>query len=241
MSERTRTRLPGRGKRRGGAITFWTGVVIALISTVLTALLGWRTYDEVTTLVEQAEPVEGSTTVTLQEGEAREIYQLEQGQERAECTVTGPDGQDLPLRRTSTIEGSDGQESYFNLGGFEAGQSGDHVVECAGPPTFVGPPLDVFGTVGSVLGVVGGLFGVGLGVVLMIVGAIIYLVGRNQDKRAVTSPQGGGGPGYRPSGGGYPPPPGGPGYRPPPPPGGQGHQPPPPPGGQGYRPPPPPD
>lgn len=221
MSQATRRPLPGRGKRRGGAITFWIGLVIALVSVLLAGVLGWRAYEEISTVVDQAEPVEGPTTVTLQQGEAREIYQVEQGVEQADCTVTGPDGQQVPVERTQTIEGSTGEESFFNVGGFQAEQGGDYVVECTGPQTFVGPRIDLFATVGSVFGVVGGLFGLGLGLVLMLVGAILWFVGRSADKRAALGPRsdegyGPGGPGYQQ---GYGPPRGGPpGYGPPPPP-----------------------
>lgn len=181
---------PGRAKRRGGAVTFWVGVVVTVVAVLVAALLGWRTYDEVRTIIDEAEPVEGPTTVTLQQGQAREIYQVEDGGQRAECTVTGPDGQAVRVQRTRTVEGSTGEEAYVNVGGFTADRSGDYVIECTGPPTFVGPQLNLAATVGSVIGVIGGILGLVLGLVLILVGAVLWFVGRSEDSKAALSPPG---------------------------------------------------
>ena len=160
--------------------------------------------------------------------------------EAARCTVTGPDGQQLSLSRTSDIEGTSGDTTYVNVGNFTAEQSGEHVIACEGPRTLVGPALNVAGTLGGIFGVLAGIGGMMLGAVLAIIGAILWFLGRSESKRAAMAGPTGFGGGYPPGGypqGGYQQ--GGYGDRPPPPPppaqqGGYGQ------GGYGDRPPPPP-
>lgn len=203
--------LPGSGKRRGGAITFWIGVVLGLGSLALALITGWMSYTAITGAVEDSEPVNGDTTVTLQADDVRTIYQVEQGGQQADCTVTGPDGEQLTLSRTSQIEGSSGDTTYVNVGNFTAKESGEHRIVCEGPRAFVGPDFSVTGVVGGIFGVLAGIGGILLGGLLAIVGAILWFVGRGESKRALAySPGGYGSGGYQQGGygqGGPPPPP----------------------------------
>lgn len=236
--------LPGHGKRRGGAITFWIGVVIGLASLALAIVTGMASFNAISDAVSEATPIDGSKSITLDEGEERTIYQVEQGGEEAVCTVTGPDGQELSLSSNSTVEGTSGDTTYVSLGNFTAEQSGAHEVTCEGPRTLIGPSLDVAGTVGGIFGVLAGIGGILLGGLIAIVGAILWFLGRGESKRALTAGPGGYGSGGYGSGGygqgnyqqGSPPPPPGYGQGSPPPPSGyqQGGY------GQGSPPPPPP-
>lgn len=195
--------LPGRGKRKGGAITFWVGVVLGLASLALAIITGLASFNSISDAVSDASPIDGERSISLQAGDERTIYQVEQGSEAASCTVTGPDGQQLSLSRTSEIEGTTGDTTYVNVGNFTAEQSGEHLVACEGPRTLVGPALDVASTVGGIFGVLAGIGGIFLGAVLAIIGAIVWFIGRGESKRAaLAGPTGFGGP-YPP--GGYPP------------------------------------
>ena len=190
---------PGRGKRKGGAVTFWVGLVIGLASLALAIITGLASFNAITDAVADATPIDGSKSISLQAGDERTIYQVEQGSEDAVCTVTGPDGQELELSRDSSIEGTSGGTTYVNVGNFTAEQAGDHQVACEGPRTLIGPSLDVASTVGGIFGVLAGIGGVFLGGILVIIGAILWFLGRSEGKRAMAAGPGGYGPGQ----GGY--------------------------------------
>lgn len=191
--------LPGHGKRRGGAITFWIGIVLGLASLALAVISGLMTFNKISEAVDNATPIDGSTSITLQVGDERTIYQVEQGSEDAVCTVTGPDGQELALSRGAAIEGTSGDTTYVNVGNFTAEQAGEHQITCEGPRTLVGPAINVSGAVGGIFGLLAGIGGVLLGGLLAIIGAILWFLGRGEGKRAQA-----GGPGGYGSGGGYP-------------------------------------
>lgn len=194
---------PGRGKRKGGAITFWIGVVVGVASLALAIITGLATFNAISDAVSDARPIDGQTSISLQAGDERTIYQVEQGSQQASCTVTGPDGQQLTLRREGEISGTSGDTTYVNVGNFTAEQTGEHQIACEGPRTLVGPAVNVAGAVGGVFGILAGIGGMLLGGVLAVVGAIIWFIGRGESKRAAAGP----GPGYGPPGygpGGYP-------------------------------------
>lgn len=199
---------PGRGKRKAGAITFWIGMAIGVASLALAIITGMASFNAITEAVAEAESMDGDTTVTLQAGDERTIYQVEQGTEQAVCTVTGPDGEQLSLSRNADLEGTSNGTTYVNVGSFTAQESGDHLIACEGPRTLIGPSLDVAGAVGGFLGVLAGIGGMLLGGLLVIIGAILWFIGRGESKRAMTHGSGGyGSGGYGPGGYG----PGGPG------------------------------
>ncbi|USQ79048.1 hypothetical protein [Ornithinimicrobium faecis] len=201
--------LPGHGKRRTGAITFWIGIVIGLGSLALAIITGMMSFNAISDAVSDATPIDGSKSITLQAGDERTIYQVEQGSEEAVCTVTGPDGQELSLSRNSTVEGTSGDTTYVNVGNFTADQAGEHQVACEGPRTLIGPSLDVAGTIGGIFGVLAGIGGILVGGLLVIIGAILWFLGRGERKRALTGGPGGYGQGSYQQGGyqGGPPPP----------------------------------
>ncbi|MCK0111656.1 hypothetical protein MWU75_05840 [Ornithinimicrobium sp. F0845] len=199
--------LPGHGKRKGGAITFWIGIAIGLVSLALAIVLGMTSFRAITEAVQDAQPTNGDITVSLQAGDERTIYQVEEGAEQATCTVTGPDGQELSINRGADISGTSGDTTYVNVGNFTAAESGDHHIVCEGPRTLVGPALDIAGAVGGFLGVLAGIGGMMLGGLLVIVGAILWFIGRGESKRAMAAgpggygyPQGGYQGGYQPGG-----------------------------------------
>ena len=136
---------PGRGKRRAGAITFWVGIAIGIASLVLAIITGMASFNAITEAVSEAEPINGERSVTLQAGDERTIYQVEQGTEQAICTVTGPDGQQLSLTRGADLQGTSGDTTYVNVGSFTAQESGEHQLACEGPRTLIGPSLNVAG------------------------------------------------------------------------------------------------
>ncbi|USQ75504.1 hypothetical protein [Ornithinimicrobium cryptoxanthini] len=181
---------PGRGKRRAGAITFWVGIAIGIASLALAIITGLASFNAITEAVSEAEPINGERSVTLQAGDERTIYQVEQGTEQATCTVTGPDGQQLSLTRNADLQGTSGDTTYVSVGSFTAQESGEHQIACEGPRTLIGPSLNVAGAVGGIFGVLAGIGGMLLGGLLVIIGAILWFIGRGESKRAMS-----GGPG----------------------------------------------
>lgn len=196
MSYQAAAPLPGRGKRKGGAITFWIGAVLLVVSVAVAVVTGVMTFNTVQDAVDQAESISGDTTLTLQAGDKRTIYQVDQGTEQAECTVTGPDGQQVPLRQGAEVNASQNNTSYSSVADFTATESGDYQVSCEGPRTLVGPTLDVRGAVGGVFGLAAGIGGAFLGLIIALIGAIIWFVGRGESKRALQYRYGPGPGGY---------------------------------------------
>lgn len=192
--------LPGQGKRKGGAITFWIGLVILVASLALAVVTGLMSYNAIREAVDEAEGFSGDTAITLQAGDERTIYQVEEGNQQAECVVTGPDGQELTLTRGAALSASSNGTSYVDVGSFTAEVDGEHQIACEGPRTLVGPALDVRGAIGGFFGVFAGIGGAFLGGILALVGAIIWFVGRSESKRALRSGPGGG---YGYGSGGY--------------------------------------
>lgn len=204
--------------KRIGAVLFWVGLVITIVSVAVAIFSGIRAVDTVTTAVDKAAPMpNGSATVQLQEGDKRTIYEQAsyedsaQGTSSAVCEVSDPDGNAVDLSTSTDLSGSDGDVSVVGVGSFEASQTGAYQVECTGATTLIGPSLD-FGELGSgALGVLGGILGAGLGLLLLVLGAVLWFVGRSRAKKAAAGP---GGPygsgGYNTGGyntGGYGPPP----------------------------------
>lgn len=241
---------PGHGKRRTGKRLMITGLVIGLISLAATVWGGSSAFRSLGDLVDASEEMPGGiATVELAAGEARALYSQETTQGGAiDCSVTGPDGQEVPLTRSDADGAND--LDVLGLGVFTAQEAGTYTATCTGGATIIGPVVDVASATPGVLGLLGGLAGLGLAFLLFVIGLILWFVGRSQDRSAAQS-TGYGGPGQsygggQHGGGQYG---GGPyggnqyggsqGYSPPPPPGGSS-QPPTGSGGSTYPPPPPP-
>lgn len=186
--------LPGSRKRKTGAILLWIGAGVLVLSLAMGAVSGWQLY-RTFQAIEGSEPIDGSTTVTLDVGEERTIYRVDQGGASAECVVTGPDGEELALSRDGEVTGTRGETTYVNVGTFTAQSSGAHEVACEGARTLLGPSIDVRWAVGGVFAVIAAIGGVLIAGLLLTVGLIVWLLGRRESREAAAR---GYGLGYRP-------------------------------------------
>ena len=187
---------PGRGLRRWGAGLFWVGLVITVVSLVVTAASGFSLARNAEGL-EDARAIVGSTSVTLQAGELRGIVKESTQDADPSCTVTGPDGGDLPVRGADELSSQWGMLSFLVVADFEATASGEHTVSCEGAAATLIPPVGVDGLLGGAFVLVAGVLGMGFGLTLALIGLVLWLVGRSQSSKAAQGPAG-----YQ----GYPPP-----------------------------------
>jgi hypothetical protein len=190
------TPLPGRGLRRWGAVLFWVGLVLTLVSLVATVASGFSLARNAEGL-EDARAIVGSTTVTLQAGEVRGIVKESTQDPDPSCAVTGPDGAEVPVRGAGELSSQWGLLSFIVVADFEATASGDHTVSCEGSAATLIPPVGVDGLLGGAFVIVAGVLGMGFGVTLALIGLVLWIVGRSQSSKAMQGPTG-----YQ----GYPPP-----------------------------------
>lgn len=189
--------LPGRGLRRWGAVLFWVGLVLTLVSLIATVASGFSLARNAEGL-EDARAVIGSTTVTLQAGELRGIVKESTQDPDPACAVTGPDGAQVPVRGAGQMSSEWGLVSFLVVADFEATTSGEHTVSCEGSAATLIPPVGVDGLLGGAFVIVAGVLGMGFGVTLALIGVVLWLVGRSQSSKAAAQ----GPSGYQ----GYPPP-----------------------------------
>lgn len=160
----------------------------------------------------------GSTSVSMEEGELRTIYGAsEQDTDSATCEVTDPDGQAVSVQPATNF-GDFEDVSPMEVGSFESTSAGVYQVECTGGATLMGPAVDLGALTSGIVGTLAGLLGVGLGGLLLVIGAVLWFIGRSKAKKAAQGGSYGSGGGY--SQGGYSqnaPQPGGYGSAPPPP------------------------
>lgn len=173
--------------RRAGAVMFWIGLVVCVVSLVVGFALGGRLVDRLGTVSSDAAPmVDGTATVELAEGERRGVYERTTGESSSpQCTVEGPDGADPGFSEGFGFVLPTGQSSLAYVGDFQAPVAGSYTVSCTGGTTVLGPSLDL-GSLGSgLLGVVGGILGFLFGAFLVLLGGILWLVGRSRDRKRV--------------------------------------------------------
>ncbi|MGD8200692.1 hypothetical protein ACQE98_08520 [Ornithinimicrobium sp. W1679] len=202
--------LPRRssGMTKAGKIMFFVGLVLSVLSLVAVVWGTTQTVRVAQTMMDDTITVSGETTVPMGQGGARMI--LTEGSQDPTCTVTAPDGSDVPVTQDAAFQGL-GDEQVRVVGAFDAVQTGDHTVSCDAPAQLT-PELSASSAMGVLAAGLGLLALLGFGF-LTLIGLILWLVGRNRDKK---STNGSGGYGYSTSSGygqsqgyGAPPSPGG--------------------------------
>ncbi|MGB5952468.1 MAG: hypothetical protein WBG57_08160 [Ornithinimicrobium sp.] len=175
--------------KRFGAILFWVGVMLCIVSIAVAAFAGFRAADAIQTAIDEAVPMPGgSSTLQLDEGDERTIYEQSQsGIPSARCSATGPGDAAVPINRTSDQSGTLGDVTYTNVGSITAGEPGTYTVTCTGAITLIGPSLNIEAVGTGIVGVVGGILGGVLGGSLAIVGVILWFIGRSRAKAAAQS------------------------------------------------------
>lgn len=181
--------------KRIGAILFWLGLVIAIAGVVATAVFGARTVGTLSESVSDAGTMtNGSSTVTMGEGELRTIYGASSADtESATCDVTGPDGQAVAVKSATDFGDFEGAP-VREVGSFESTSAGEYQVECTGGATLIGPAVDLGQLTSGAVGLVVGVLAIGLGGLLLLVGAVLWFIGRSKAKKAAQAgPYGPGG------------------------------------------------
>ncbi|AXH95708.1 hypothetical protein [Ornithinimicrobium avium] len=192
-----------------GKVLFFIGLLLSIVAVavavwgVTTTVRTASTMQADAVQVQAGEPV----TVPMQTDHVRLV--LADTGDHPSCTVTSPDGTELPLTQDPAFDAA-GSQGVTVVGTFTAEQDGDHTVSCDAA-AMVSPSLgldDVTGIVAAGIAFLA-LFPL---VLLTLVGLILWLVGRSRDKKAALAasgypgPGGYGGPGapgYGAQGGGY--------------------------------------
>ena len=187
--------LPRRssGMTKAGKIMFFVGLVLSVLSLIAVVWGTTQTVRVAQTMMDDTITVSGETTVPMGQGGARMI--LTEGSQDPTCTVTAPDGSDVPVTQDAAFQGL-GDEQVRVVGAFDAVQTGDHTVSCDAPAQLT-PELSASSAMGVLAAGLGLLALLGFGF-LTLIGLILWLVGRNRDKKATNGP---GGYGYSTSSG----------------------------------------
>lgn len=124
-------------------------------------------------------PLDGPTTVRLQEGDGRGIWTYSSAPVSGFCSATGPARADM--KRTTGITVTTGGREYHSFLRFEAPRAGTYRVSCAtSRPVALGPSVTGLRLVAGVAGVLGSFFG-GLILAALIVAVVLIL--RERSKR----------------------------------------------------------
>ena len=184
---RSRARL-----RRSGRHLVRLGGLLAVVSLVVTLLGGWATRSLLDHLQSNsAELLDGVATVSLSEGDDRTLYVtgglIAPGDiaptpvEQITCTITGPGGE-LPfesLADQGRRVGLDTALARFQVvGSFQAAQSGEHDIECAGRGVVVAPEVGPANALLRLGGLVLGTLGSFVGLSMLLIGGVLLLVVR---------------------------------------------------------------
>ncbi|MFB9730835.1 hypothetical protein [Ornithinimicrobium kibberense] len=182
----------GRLRRSGRAMTR-VGLVLLLISLVVTLVAGLATRSLVNNLRDNsAELLDGTATVPLSQGDQRSLYVtgglVAPGEivptpvEDIRCTVAGPEGE-VPVAHLSDDDqrvGVDNPLARFQVvGSFRASTSGEHTIDCSGLGVVVAPEVSPADGLLRVGGLMLGSLGVFGGATLALIGGVLLLVVRH--------------------------------------------------------------
>ena len=177
-----------------GKVLFFVGLALSVIAVIVGIWGINRAIQDFSQMEADAFPVEGTASVPMDAGDVRFILS-EQGTDPA-CTVTGPDGSDVPVTAETALDQAAAQEGTTLVGTFTATTAGEHTVTCDSTAE-LSPALGFRDAVG--LGTAGlaflALFPLGF---ITLLGLVLWLVGRSRDRKAATGP---GGYGYSTSSG----------------------------------------
>lgn len=169
-------------RRRGsaGRILIVTGIVIALLSVLLGAVLAVLGFRDLFGGLAQNEVLPGGQgVITLEAGEQRSLY-TQEGTPAPECTVLDPTGSEPAeggiRSSTVTVDGA----SWVSFENFRATSAGEYEISCS-TTVLVGPPVSIGGIFAGVGGIVAAGTGGGLGVLLIIIGAVLHVALKPKD------------------------------------------------------------
>ncbi|MFK5633757.1 hypothetical protein [Ornithinimicrobium sp. LYQ103] len=182
-----------RGRlRRSGQALVRVGALLLAVSLVVTLVGGLTTRSMIDHLrTNSAELLDGSATVTLDQGATRALYvtgglvapgeDLPTPVEAIECTVAGPDG-DVPVAHLADEGrqvGLDNPLARFQVvGSFRAADAGQHTITCSGLGVVVAPEVSPAGAALRIGSLMLGSLGVFGGATLLLIGGALALIVR---------------------------------------------------------------
>lgn len=185
----TTLQKPGAGLRRWGKILSIVGGIILALSVIAGAIMAVSGLGTAMESASEAQQFSGTTSVTLESGEAVQLYVPTGGGMPPACSVSpeadvgpGPD-------QSSTLTMNGRKWSSFD--GFSATADGTYEITCVGyegpPEVLVSPPVSTGGIFAGVGGILLGVLGGGLGLLLLAAGLIMFFIGRSQGKKAAAA------------------------------------------------------
>ncbi|WP_134772806.1 hypothetical protein [Ornithinimicrobium flavum] len=179
-----------RGRlRRSGRQLVRLGTVLTVISLVVALLAGWATRSLLDHLQSNsAELLDGSATVTLQDGDERTLYVtgglVAPGElvptpvDQISCTVTGPT-REVPFESLAEQGRRVGIDTTLArlqvVGSFVAEESGEHELDCDGLGVVVAPEVGPASAIARLGGLALGSLGTFLGLTMMLIGGVLLL------------------------------------------------------------------
>lgn len=186
-----------RGRlRRSGRQLVRLGTVLTVISLVVALLAGWATRSLLDHLqTNSAELLDGSATVSLQDGAERTLYVtgglVAPGElvptpvDQISCTVTGPSGE-VPFESLAEQGRRVGIDTALArlqvVGSFVAEESGEHELACDGLGVVVAPEVGPASAIARLGGLALGSLGTFLGLTMMLIGGVLLLFLRGGDE-----------------------------------------------------------
>lgn len=176
----------GNGMRTAGKVIFFLGLLLSVIAVAVGVWGLTRTVQVASTLDGDVVAVQGTASVPMEQGDFRAVM-ADPGAD-VSCTVTGPDGADVPVTQDPSMENVVGEGQQL-VGVFTAAAAGEHEVTCDAPAS-LSPALGFDDLAGIAAAAIAFLALVPLAM-LTLLGLILWLVGRNRAKKAALARQGG--------------------------------------------------
>lgn len=188
------------GMTTPGKVIFFVGLLLTLVAVAVAVWGVVTTVRTASTMEADSVMVQDSVTVPMEGDQVRLI--LADSGTSPSCTVTGPDGADVPVTQDPAFDAA-AEGGVVVIGTFTSEQAGDHTVSCDSPAK-LSPALGLQDAVGLVAAGIAFLALFPL-VLITLLGLILWLVGRSRDKKAALAASGYGGPGGYPGtpAGGY--------------------------------------
>lgn len=175
--------------RRSGRHLVRLGGLLAVVSLVVTLLGGWATRSLLDHLqTNSAELLDGTATVSLTEGDERTLYVtgglIAPGDiaptpvEQISCVITGPGGE-LPFESLAeqgrTVGLNTALARFQVVGHFQAEDTGEHDIECAGRGVVVAPEVGPANALLRLGALVLGSLGTFVGLSMLLIGGVLLL------------------------------------------------------------------
>ena len=172
---------------KAGKVLMWIGAIGAVLVIIvggLVAFFGIRELTQVTNSDRTA--FTQTTTVQATKGKKMAIWvQDPDVYDPADCTVTRPDGSELPHSGVTNANVEFDGRKWNTVGYYEPVADEQVTVQCQDSASrLIAPNFSVMAVFATAFGIVGGIVGFGFVFILFALGLILFLVGRSQQNSA---------------------------------------------------------